>query len=452
MPERLRILIVDDEAVFLKDISSFLENRYDLTLARSAEAAIDKIKGTSFDAVLLDISFGKGMDGFDALDEIRAIEPGLPVIMVTRDASAASAAAAFKRGAVDYIDKQPSMAVLERKITRALEEQRLLRSNQALTDEVESLRDVMVGESEPMRILRREIAAAAQGISPILIVGENGTGKELVAREIWRQFSPGKPYVPVNCAAIPAGIFEAALFGHEKGVFTDAKASRAGKFELANGGAILLDEITEIAPDVQAKLLRVIEDRTFERVGNETRKMVRFSGKILASTNRDIERLVASGTFRSDLYYRFSTYVIKVPPLRGHREDIPALVEYFSERISKELKKPKPRVDAGTMTRLCTHDWPGNVRELENVIEAFVVRGELAVPKALKAGCADGEKEIHYSGMDYDAAKKLAMRAFQKSYIEPVIASCGGDLDEAARRMGLSKFGLQKILKDIRGE
>ncbi|HVO76849.1 MAG TPA: response regulator, partial [Candidatus Bathyarchaeia archaeon] len=195
MSERLRILVADDDNLFLKDINAFLGRRHELVTARSAEEAIGKVREASFDALLLDIAFGKGMDGFEALDEIRAIEPSLPVIMVTNDTSSASAVTAMKKGAVDYIDKQPSMAALERKILRALEEQAVVRSNRALRDEVDSLRVEMKGASAPMQRLRREIAAAAQGMSPILIVGENGTGKELVAREIWREFSPGGPYV-----------------------------------------------------------------------------------------------------------------------------------------------------------------------------------------------------------------------------------------------------------------
>ncbi|UCF05804.1 MAG: sigma-54-dependent Fis family transcriptional regulator [bacterium] len=444
--ETIRLLVVDDDESFLDDLTALLAGRFQVERAANGAEALAAFRSRSFDAVLLDIELGQGMDGFEVLERLRADDPELPVIMVTRDATAASAVSALKKGAIDYIDKRPDLADLERRISRALEEQRLWRENRALRREIEVLRGRMVGESEPMKTLHEEIALASEGTSPVLIIGETGTGKELVARRIHDLSAPKGPFVALNCAAVPRDLFEARLFGSERGAYTGADKMVPGVFELARTGVLFLDEITEIDSSLQAKLLRVIEERRFERLGSH--RTIGFKGKIVASTNRDVREAVEDGSLRKDLYYRFSTFVIALPPLRDRRGDIPVLAEYFLARKSAELKKRRPELTQEIRERLCGYDWPGNVRELENAIEAFVVRGRLHLPGLLATpDAATGDADI--SGQSYQEAKRTAMHRFQRDYIGAILAACDGDVAEAARRMGLSRFGLQKILKEL---
>jgi DNA-binding NtrC family response regulator len=445
--EKLRILLVDDDASFCADMARLMGNRYEIDVATKEDEALSDFHRSFYDAVLLDIDLGKGKEGFDVLERVRATDPAIPIIMVTRDKSAVSVVAALRKGASDYIDKSPDLDDLERRICRALQEQKLSLLNKALTRELDELRGEMIGNSEKMESLRREIDIAAEGTSPVLIVGETGTGKEIVAREIHKRFSPGKPFLALNCAAVPRDLFEARLFGSEKGAFTGAEKLVQGVFELAGDGVLFLDEMTEVDTPLQAKLLRVIEEREFERLGSSRR--MRFKGKLLASTNRDVKESITNGSFRRDLYYRFSTYVINVPPLRERRGDIPILARYFIDRKSKALKKPRMELDQNHLAMLCGYDWPGNVRELENTIESFIVRGILehrTIDEVATGAEAIGDDIFQ---MDYHAAKDRVLKGFQRKYVGVILTLCNGNVAEAARRMGLSRFGLQKILEEL---
>lgn len=445
--ERVRILIVDDDETFMGDLARLMKDRYEIVVSRNAKEALSAHERLGFDAVLLDIDLGRGVDGFEVLEALRASDPDIPVIMVTRDTSAASAIAALKKGAVDYIDKRPDLGDLERRISRAIEEQRVARLNDALRMEIDEIHGRMIGDGAKMRDLRREIAIAAESSSPVLIVGETGTGKELVAREIHKRFSPASAFVPLNCAAVPRETFSLKLFGSYRGAFTGAE-NLPGVFELAHDGVLFLDEITEIDSRLQAELLRVIQEREFERNGSSQR--IPFRGKLLASTNRPLKESLKNGTLRDDLYFRFGVHVIGVPPLRERREDIPDLARYFVDRKSIELKRARPEIGEAMMADLCARDWPGNVRELENAIEAYVVRGGIAVrsPVEVDSGCAVSNHALHR--MPYREAKERVLRDFQRSYTESIIAACGGDIEKAAERMGLSRFGLQKMLNEIK--
>lgn len=444
--ERVRILIVDDDEAFLGDLARLMTDRYEIVVAHNAKEALSAHDRLGFDAVLLDIDLGRGVDGFEILETFQASERNLPIIMVTRDSSAASATAALKKGAVDYIDKRPDLGDLERRISRAIEEQRVIRLNDALRKEIDELHGEMVGESDAMVNLRREIAFAAEGTSPVLIGGETGTGKELVAREIHRRYCPGKAFIPLNCAAVPRDTFSHKLFGSVRGAFTGAEDT-PGLFELAYDGILFLDEITEVDAFLQAKLLRVIEEREFERLGSSRR--IPFRGKLLASTNRNLAESLENGSLRKDLYFRFGAHVVTVPPLRSRRDDIPLLARYFLDRKSVELKRPKRELGDEMITNLCGRDWPGNVRELENAIEAYVVRGAFTGPDIFagdSTGALSSEALFH---MDYRDAKTAVLKEFQRKYTDTIIASCGGDLGAAAERMGLTRFGLQKMLNEI---
>jgi DNA-binding NtrC family response regulator len=444
--DRVRILIVDDDETFLGDLARLMTDRYEIVMSHNAKEALSAHDRLGFDAVLLDIDLGRGVDGFEILDAFHATDPSLPVIMVTRDSSASSAIAALKKGAVDYIDKRPDLGDLERRISRAIEEQKVMRLNDALRKEIDELHGEMIGEGAKMRELRREIAFAAQGPGPVLITGETGTGKELVAREIHRRFCPGKAFLPLNCAAVPRETFSLKLFGSMRGAFSGAE-DLAGIFELAYDGVLFLDEITEIDSSLQAELLRVIQEREFERHGSSRR--IPFRGKLLASTNRNLPESLENGSLRKDLYFRFGTHVINAPPLRDRREDIPLLARYFLERKSVELKRAKREIGGEMMTELCGRDWPGNIRELENAIEAYVVRGAFTGPNHFaddSGGALSGESLFQ---MGYRDAKTAILKEFQRKYTAAILAACGGDIGAAAERMGLTRFGLQKILNEI---
>lgn len=444
--ERVRILIVDDDEAFLGDLAGLMADRHHVTMARSVREALSAFGKFAFDAVLLDIDLGRGLDGFEILEAFHASDPNLPVIMVTRDASAETAVAAVKKGAVDYIDKRPDLGDLERRISRAIEEQRIKRLNAALSEEIAGMRGEMVGEGDRMQVLRREIVFAAADAGPVLIVGETGTGKELVAREIHRAFSPGRAFVAINCAAGPRDTLSAKLFGSVRGGFTGAE-NAAGVFELARDGVLFLDEITEIDPGLQGVLLRAVQEREFERIGDQRR--LPFRGKLLASTNRPLKESLDAGILRGDLYYRFGAHVIHVPPLRERREDIPALARHFLERKAIELKRPAREIDDATMTELCRRDWPGNVRELENTIVAFLLRGSVDDPNVAGAAPGGALSDEALFRLGYHEAKNAVLAEFQRKYTDAVIAACGGDLAEAARRMKVSRFGLQKMRAEL---
>jgi len=444
--DSIRVLVVDDDQSFLDDLSALMGRKYRVEMATSGRDALAAVEKSPFEAVLLDIDLGRGMDGFEVLEKLQALEPDLPVIMVTRDSSSASAVAALKKGAVDYVDKKPDLVDLERRISRALDGRRLSLENRFLRQEVASLKGRMIGDSPAMVALREEIRLASEGASPVLIVGETGTGKELVARAIHERSCGASPFVALNCAAVPRDLFESRLFGSERGAFTGAERRIVGVFELAGDGVLFLDEITEMDASLQAKLLRAIEERVFERLGGS--RKIPFLGRVLASSNRDLGAAVESGPLRQDLYYRLSTYVIEVPPLRERRDDIPRLVEHFLRRKATELKKPPPSLEQEMMEDLCAYAWPGNVRELENTIEAFIVRGRLTLPGAALSGRVEQAEEDVF-GLSYERAKEAILQRFQRKYITARLAACGGDVAAAADRMGLTRFGLQKLMKRL---
>jgi len=447
--ERVRLLAVDDDPEFLEDLAAVLRSRCEVQSARGGAEALARLGAAAFDAVLLDLDLGGGHDGLEVLEQIRRSHPTLPVFMLTKDASAASAVAALKRGATDYIEKTSDMAVLERRISRAVADQslRLAAENRFLRREIEALKGEMVGESRAVQALREAIRAAAVSARPALIVGETGTGKELVARALHETACPGGLFVPVNCAAVPRDLFEAELFGSERGAYTGAERRISGAFELAAGGLLFLAAITEIDPSLQAALLRVIEQREFRALGGG--KTQAFTGRVVASTNRDLQRSLAENRLRQDLYYRFSANVIAVPPLRERRDDIPRLAQYFLDRAAAELKRPRPALTPEAVAQLCAHDWPGNVRELEHVIESFVSTGRLAAARPAGAAEPSPPTAAELLRLPYHEAKSQVVRRFQQEYVSAVLAAHGGNVAAAAQQMGLSRFGLEKVIRQL---
>lgn len=368
-----KILIVDDERS-MRDVLSIMLKRagYAVTVAEDGEEAIAQIGKEIFDLVITDLKMPKG-SGLEVLKAVKAAAPETVVLMITAFASAESAVEAMKQGAYDYLTKPFQIDEVQLIIRNALEKRRLSTENMLLKREMASQSSFarIIGQSEAMRKVFDVVGKVADTKSNVLICGESGTGKELIARAIHYNSSRSqRPFVTVNCSALPEPLLESELFGHMKGSFTGAISNKAGLFEVANGGSIFLDEIGETTPATQVKLLRVIQEREFRRVGG-TQDM-KVDVRIIAATNKELEKCVAEGTFREDLYYRLDVIPIHLPPLRLRTGDIPLLAQHFLEQFSKESRKSVPALTPGAMQLLLAHEWKGNVRELENLIERVV--------------------------------------------------------------------------------
>ncbi len=371
------VCVVDDQEMMRDSLSAALKAQdHKVYCYAAADEALTAIRQRSFDVVLTDLRM-PGMDGVALLRELRRLGIDVPVVLMTAYASVQTAVEAMKLGAFDYITKPFNPDEVAILIERAIREQRLLRDNEVLRRTIEDHdRDRrLIGESAVMKSLLERIERIARSSATVLITGESGTGKELIARAI-HAASPRRdqPMLCVNCAALSPTLLESELFGHERGAFTGADRTRKGRFELADGGTLLLDEVSEIDLALQAKLLRVLQEREFERVGSSITR--RVDVRVIATTNRDLRDWAARARFREDLYYRLSVLPIEVPPLRERREDIPLLVDYFLERIGRREGRKPPRFDEQAMQLLCAYDWPGNVRELENLCERVCVLEE----------------------------------------------------------------------------
>jgi two-component system response regulator PilR (NtrC family) len=368
-----KILVVDDEQS-LRDVLSIMLKRagYAVTSAMDGEEAIELLNKEIFDLVITDLRMPK-IDGMEVLKAVKSASPGTVVLIITAFASADSAVEAMKQGAYDYLTKPFQVDEVQLIIRNALEKRRLTTENMLLKREMASQSSFaqLVGQSEAMQKVFDVVRKVADSKSNVLICGESGTGKELVARAIhYNSARSVMPFVAVNCSAVPETLLESELFGHMKGSFTGAIANKAGLFEVADGGTIFLDEIGDTTPTIQVKLLRVIQEREFRRVGGN--HDVKVDVRVVAATNKDLEKAVADGSFREDLYYRLDVIPIRLPPLRMRTGDIPLLVTHFLERFAKESGKPKPVISPEAMHVLLSHEWRGNVRELENLIERVV--------------------------------------------------------------------------------
>jgi DNA-binding NtrC family response regulator len=365
-----RILIADDKASMREMLTQAMEAKgFDVVAVPDGNAALEQAEA-GVDLVITDLRM-PGKDGVEVLGGVKRISPETEVIVMTAFGTVENAVEAMRLGAFDYILKPFSIDELELKVDRALDRGRLASEVQYLKEEDARRTGPMIGEGEVMRAVQKLIDKVAASASPVLVLGESGTGKELVAREIHRRSArSGGPFVAVNCAALSEGVLESELFGHEKGAFTGAMTGRKGRFELADGGTLFLDEIGELPAAVQVKLLRVLQDTEFERVGGN--KSIRVDTRIVAATHKDLKKAIPKGEFREDLYYRLNVISIELPPLRDRREDIPALAEHFLARYARELAKPA-RLSAEVLDRLIHYRWPGNIRELQNVLERAVV-------------------------------------------------------------------------------
>jgi two-component system response regulator PilR (NtrC family) len=368
-----KILVVDDEQSLREVLSIMLKRTgYAVTSVADGEEAIELLNRDIFDLVITDLRMPK-IDGLEVLRAAKSASPETVVLIITAFASADSAVEAMKQGAYDYLTKPFQVDEVQLSIRNALEKRRLTTENILLKREMASQSSFaqLVGQSDAMQKVFDIVRKVADSKSNVLICGESGTGKELVARAIHYNSSRNPmPFVAVNCSAVPETLLESELFGHMKGSFTGAISNKAGLFEVANGGTIFLDEIGDTTPTIQVKLLRVIQEREFRRVGGN--QDVKVDVRIVAATNKDLEKAVADGSFREDLYYRLDVIPIRLPPLRMRSGDIPLLVNHFLERFSKESGKPQPVLSSEAMHVLLAHEWRGNVRELENLIERVV--------------------------------------------------------------------------------
>ncbi|MGA9884097.1 MAG: sigma-54 dependent transcriptional regulator [Candidatus Acidiferrales bacterium] len=368
------ILVVDDELEIREGLEALLKSEgFDVTLAETAEAGLRKLEDKPYDLTLLDVSL-PDRNGLDMLREIRRRDPNLSVILITAFGSIDMARAAFKSGAHDYITKPWSNDELVTQVSLAIEGRRLREENVQLKRALKQRYNFpnIIGKSDKMLAVLDLVTQVAPSRSTVLISGESGTGKELIAKAI-HAASPrvDKAFIPVNTGSIPSDLLESQLFGHVKGAFTSAIASKKGLFEVADQGTIFFDEISTVSPETQAKLLRVIQEREFMRLG--ATDTIRVDVRILAASNEDLRKMVREGRFREDLYHRLNVIAINLPPLRDRKEDIPLLVERFIERFCRENNKPPRQFTNAAMKLLMDYDWLGNVRELENAVERSVV-------------------------------------------------------------------------------
>ena len=365
-----RILIIDDEAPIRRVLRDILENEsYQVDDAGTGMEALQHIKEQDFDAIFCDIKMPE-MDGIEVLEAIRK-ESDVPVIMLSGHGTIETAVEAIKKGAFDFIPKPPDLNRLLITLRNALDKKSLATENKVLKKAVK-IQNQMIGESQPMLDVKDMIAKVAPTNARVLITGENGTGKELVARQL-HELSPrgNAPFIEVNCAAIPSELIESQLFGHEKGSFTSAIKQKKGDFELADGGTLFLDEIGDMSLSAQAKVLRALQENKIVRVGGE--KEIPVNVRILAATNKNLSAEIEKGNFREDLYHRLSVIVIQVPPLRERKDDIPLLVGNFLEIIAQDMGKPIPTFEPEAMEALKQYQWTGNIRELRNIVERLVI-------------------------------------------------------------------------------
>lgn len=375
---RVRVLLVDDDPGLLRTMQLLLEDEggYAVEPVTSGAEALDRLnRGSGFQVLVTDLSM-PGMDGLQLLREVKEQRPDLPVILMTAYGSVRSAVEAMRFGAFQYLTKPVDPDEFLLQIERALEFSRLAGSHRALKERLGDPEryDVLVGDSLLMTQLRQTITRVAQVDSTVLLRGETGTGKELVARLMHRQSGRSdQPFVTVNCTAIPGELIESELFGHEKGAFTGANAARPGRITEAEGGTLLLDEVGDMPLTLQPKLLRFLQERTVRRVGGATERVVDV--RVIAATHRDLEAAMTAGDFRQDLFHRLNTIPVDLPPLRQHREDLPALADHLAAKIARRLGKPRPTIARDALDALMGYLYPGNVRELENLLERAIVLG-----------------------------------------------------------------------------
>lgn len=445
MTARRSILIIDDERGTREAMGKFLRPDYDVTLAEDGEKGINLLNRNHYDLILSDIRMEPGPSGLDVLAASLKLSPPPPCILFTAYGSIETAVEAVKQGAFDFVTKPVNFDRLEIIIRRALESVSLKEENTELKRKLGSSFGVkgMIGNSAKMKNIIETVEQVAPTRTTVLITGESGTGKELVAQAIHQCSGRTGKFVPVHCSALPDNLIESELFGHERGAFTGAVEMRKGRFELAEGGTIFLDEIGEIPLHIQVKLLRVLENRAFERIGGS--ETIITDARVVAATNRDLKKMVEEGTFREDLFYRLDVVSLEIPPLRERKEDIPLLVKHYLDVFNKENGKDIGITETA-MASLCAYAWPGNIRELRNCVERMVVlcRGKMIdlenVPVDIREGVSPGIAKTVLSQPSCD------LECNEKMLIERALNECGGNRTKAAEKLGISRRTLHRKL------
>jgi len=447
----LSMLIIDDDEASSRTLKLHFSDRgFDVRTANSADGGLAMIVDKTADIVISDIRM-PGRDGLSLLREIRENYPDVPVIMITAFHDMENTIAAMQGGATDYIAKPIDLEELEAAIDRAV----LVREGET-SDSLElglgDVRSTIIGQSHAMKEVFKSIGMVSQGRVTVMVLGESGTGKELVARAI-HNASPERdqPFIPVNCAALVETLLESEMFGHERGAFTGAVSSRKGKVALAGKGTLFLDEVAELSPRMQGKLLRLLEEREFTPVGGS--KLMTSEARFITATNVNLTERVAEGEFREDLYYRLNVVSISLPPLRERREDIPDLVEYLLKKTNKDMRKGVRRITADVMETLMNYDWPGNIRQLENALIKAVVMAPgdslsvVQLPGILDSdnGIAKPERVLHTSD---PSAQARSLKDLERDHIEDVLRRTGWHKGQACEILGISRPRLERRIKE----
>jgi two-component system nitrogen regulation response regulator NtrX len=445
------VLVVDDEESIRQLVADILHDEgYRTAFAVDGAEAIERVEEALPDLVLLDVAM-PGRDGLEVLEHLRTSRPGLPVVMMSGHGTIETAVRATRLGAFDFLEKPLSYDKLLLCVANGLERARLEQENRRLREDLARTAEI-TGESRVMVELKAQIERAAPTEGWVLVTGENGTGKELVAKQIHLHSKRhARPFVEVNCAAIPEELIESELFGHEKGSFTGAIQRKRGKFELADGGSIFLDEIGDMSLMTQAKILRILQEHRFERVGGT--ETIEVDVRVIAATNKDLESEMGEGRFREDLFYRLNVIPFHVPPLRERAEDIPLLVDRFLDRFSTQSSVPRKEVSPAALTELCAYPWPGNVRELQNIVERLVLMspGEVIEVDHLPSQIVVAPKERSVSGM---GSPKLAeaRAAFEREFLIEKLRANDLNISRTAEVVGLARESLSRKLKSLKIE
>ena len=443
---RERILVVDDESGVRSSLKGVLEDEgYTVDTESSAEGGLARLDKNPYDLVIMDIWLPR-MDGVEALAKIRSKKNDVATVMISGHGNIETAVKAIKLGAYDFVEKPLSLEKTVIVVKNALNHRRLEQENRYLRERFES-KHVLIGDSPPMLRLRQEIALAAPTNGRVLIYGENGTGKELVARSIHNQsLRHHAKFVEVNCAAIPEELIESELFGHVRGSFTGALSDKTGKFELADGGTLFLDEIGDMSLKTQAKVLRVLQEQKFEPVGETT--SVEIDCRVIAATNKNLEEEIQAGRFREDLFFRLNVIPFHMPPLRERREDIPALSRHFVAEFSEENGKKCKEIDRSALDRLVSYHWPGNVRELKNIMERLVIMvpsdriEEKDLPSPLQQN-----GNVHFDVLGDFPSLAAAREAYESRYILRKLHENAGNVSKTAEALKLERSHLYRKMK-----
>ncbi len=452
-----RILVVDDQASFCRHLCTLLEGEgYEVLAANAPDEALELLSANEFDVLIVDMKMPR-MTGLEVFQAARAVDGDLSCIIMTAYGSISSAVEAIKQGVSDYVQKPFEPESLLVAVQKALRERAMMQEIKNLRQEVSQRYSFgnIVGKNREMQKIYDLIEKVAPTDARVFITGETGVGKELVAKAIhFNSPRRDRPFVAINCGALTETLLETELFGHEKGAFTGATRTRQGKFEYARGGTVFLDEIGEISPAMQVKLLRVLQEKQFERVGGN--KPIPADVRVIAATNQDIRKKLANREFRQDLFYRLNVVPIHIPPLRERKEDIPALVAHFIKKLNRELGKNVRSISTQAMTQLMQYHWPGNVRELENVLERHLITTDgdtieriefdSGVPDAPAGhGSPFGAVDL---GLPFPVARSMVVRRFEKAYLRAALERFHGNVAETSRNTGIHPRTLWRKIKE----